>query len=318
MHAICRQTGQRCSLQVVVGGINLVRSFQTSSINQVQTDEARQAKKERRKRRRDANRQLKTWAEDGFGPQFFTKELKSTPNTSSINTEGTSSDEDRMWRRLLKQSRSSSEAARIRSAWQLWQSTMKEASERASGAFTGNERDSGSNKHNESNKTDRQNKASTGSNEWSAAWEAAFTSSSFSSASSSSSAYSSFNTDYESFWAYGSSDHARRQAFEWQQKQREQAGNCHPNYKRRFEKQESSSLNRSLFTLSKEVRSNLSLLGLATTHLPTAIELKTAFRTSALVYHPDRHPDPKTASTAGEKFKQLQAAFSFLKPMVVV
>jgi hypothetical protein len=44
MHGISRNPGQRCSLRDVVGWINLVRSFQTSSTNQVQTDEARQAR----------------------------------------------------------------------------------------------------------------------------------------------------------------------------------------------------------------------------------------------------------------------------------
>jgi len=275
-----------------------------------------QARKDRRKRRRNANRQLKTLAEDAFGPHFFTRGLNSTPNTMSQNPDETSSHEDRMWRRLLKQSRSSSEAARVRRAWQLWQSTVEKASESPAAAYTKHKRNSGSSKHNQKNKADGQNSASAGSNEWFAAWEAAFSSSS-SSASSKFSTYSNFNTDYESFWTYGSSDAAQRQAFEWHQKQREEAGKSHPNYNQRFEKGQSSS-HKSSSTLSIEVRSNLSRLGLATTHLPTIIELKSAFRTSALVYHPDRHPDPKAASTAEEKFKQVQAAFTFLKPMVVV
>lgn len=49
MHAIFRQTGQRCSLRDLVGWVNsdlfkINRTFETSSINQVQTDEARQVR----------------------------------------------------------------------------------------------------------------------------------------------------------------------------------------------------------------------------------------------------------------------------------
>lgn len=276
-----------------------------------------QAKKDRRKRRRDANRQLKTWAEDAFGPQFSTKGLNGISSTTSKTTDDTSGDEVKMWRRLLKQTRSSAEAARVRRAWQLWQSTMQDAYEKsaAAAAFTRNEPHSSSTTHNENSKADGQDTAGASSNEWFAAWEAAFTSSS--SASSTYSTFTNFNTDYESFWTYGNSDDAQRQAFQWHQKQREQARNSHPNYKQRFENQQFSA-HRTSYILSKEVRSHLSRLGLATTHLPTIIELKSAFRTSALVFHPDRHPDPKAASTAEEKFKQVQAAFSFLKPMVVV
>jgi hypothetical protein len=266
-----------------------------------------QAKKERRRRRRDVKSKLKTWTEDAFGPgpQFFTNDQTTSIPKSSKSKENdddsTTNDEDtydRMWRRQLKQSRSSSEAARIRRAWQLWQSTI-ERSNLGDQSTAESERDFSSNK----NDTDRTNQDARGSagntTDWFSAWEAAFPSSN----------HSNFNTDYETSWSYGSDARdARSQAFAWQQKQREQAGNAHP----RFEKHSQ----RSFFALSKEVRSNLSLLGLA--HLPTAIELKTAFRTSCMAYHPDRHPDPKEAATAEEKFKQVHAAFSYLKPMIIV
>jgi hypothetical protein len=195
-----------------------------------------------------------------------------------------------MWRRLLKNSRSPSESARLRRAWHLWQSTMdtsqdNTASTSSSSSFTTEKKRAGT------------SSSSTPDDEWFAAWEA----------------NSNFSADYESFWTYGSNsaDDARQKAFAWQQKQRQQAGNTHQFFK-------SSSSQRTVFTLSKEIRTSLSTLSLATTHLPSAIELKTAFRASAMAWHPDRHlSNPVAAVQAEEKFKQIQAAFAYLQTMVV-
>jgi DnaJ domain len=297
-----------------------------------------QAKKERRRRRRDENRKLKTWTEDAFGssgPCSFTEESVESNNSapdsskSANDTMSNSTDEDRMWRRLIKQSRSSRETARLRRAWAQWQSTMDASANEteSQSIYKGNEREFSDKKYSDNNNhQNNKGKVNTSTQEdWFAAWKAAFSSSS-SSTNSTFSSFSNFNTDYESFWSYGgssSSDAARRQAFAWQQKQQKQAGSTHPNFKQRFSQQQHQSSSfgyqtPNSFALSKEVRSNLSLLGLATTHLPTPIELKTAFRTSAMAWHPDRHPDPKAASTAEEKFKRVQSAFSYLKTMVVI
>ena len=300
-----------------------------------------QAKKERRRRRRDVNRKLKSWTDDAFvsGPEYFAKQTtNASKTTQKKEEEDTSNDEDRMWRRLLKHARSSSEAARLRRAWEKWRSTM-EASETefekasSSGPFTGDNQNFSSNttttgstntrtqKNNGNNDFESNRNAGFGSRDWSSAWEEAFTCS-----------YSNLNTDYETFWTYGSSDPRSQGSFFWRQqqqqqrqreeKQKEQAGNTHSYWSRQGTHTHSSHTphsQRSYFVLNKEVRSNLSLLGLATTHLPTSLELKTAFRTSAMVHHPDKHQsDPTAASSAEEKFKQVQAAFAFLKTMVVV
>lgn len=68
--------------------------------------------------------------------------------------------------------------------------------------------------------------------------------------------------------------------------------------------------------LSADVKSSLTVLGLNTDSLPSADALKRAFHSCAMVHHPDRHATNASAAALAEgKFKEVQIAFDYLRPM---
>lgn len=123
--------------------------------------------------------------------------------------------------------------------------------------------------------------------------------------------------DHETSWTF----HSKTTAEERERQEREQAGASHPRFRERqqwgwWQQRASTPPPR---RYGRDVLASLEALGLPAQPpaLPTLVDLKAAFRRSAMKHHPDRHAaDPVAAAAAEKRFKEVQAAFQLLMTMV--
>lgn len=244
-----------------------------------------QTVRERRRRRRDANRRLKEFAEALHYEAAFlssgTTTRKARPADESTSGDAEDVEIERMWRRLMKGSRTTKQAERVTQAWRQWAAGGGSFdSARFSDAFNG---------HRAKRKEAREARGDWGGAAWKE-FEQHFSSGGFSGFADFSGGWTS---DYESFYYHTESSSSRTGP------RVEHPGGSRP------------------AGLSAKVRSSLAVLGLTTSCLPTPATLKQAFHKCAMDHHPDRHAsDPVAAAAAESKFKEVQAAFQLLQATV--